>query len=214
MKFSGMILSLILLSNISYAGIITTDQSDKTIENVKIAHSAIVTTDKGDAKLDLVGSGIFVKKVLITNIKVFVAQMFVDNAGKFVRTPEGALNSMDDMNMAAFNLTYLFSVDGNKIMSVISDALDANNVDTDNEAIQEFLDALKASGKVSSGKTMTIVLKRNDDGTTKITFESPSGQIQEINGDKSVFKSIASIWLGNTADDGSEKLKASILEGK
>lgn len=214
MKLSNIIFSLLLVSNLAFANVLNVETSDRTIEGVKIARSATLPTENGDVKLDFIGAGLRNKKVLVANVKVYVTQVLADNAGKFVRTSAGALNSTDDMNVLAFTLTFVRDVEADKIMTAFTDSFDANDVDTDNAGIKSFLKAVKVSGQADNNKTMSIVLRRLADNTTEVTYESTSGKLSKINGDASVFKSIASIWLGRSADDGLAVLKSSILKGE
>lgn len=214
MKFSSLFLSLILATSIANANVLTIESGSKTIEGVKLATSATLPTEKGEQKLDFLGAGLRSKKVLIANVKVYVLQVLADNAGKFVRTNDGALKSMDEMNSVAFTLSFLYAASADQMMTAFDDSFSANNVDTDIKGLQEFLAAAKAGGRSEIGKTMSIVLRRLEDKSTKITFETTSGKVTEINADEKAFNAIASIWLGNSADNGLATLKASILKGE
>ena len=214
MKFSNVLVSFFLLSNIAFANVLNVETSDKTIEGVKVARSAVLPTANGDVKLDFIGAGLRTKKVLVANVKVYVAQVLVDNAGKFVRTNEGAMKSMEDMNTIAFTLTFLRDVDGATVMKSFEDSFDANNVDLDNAGIKAFLNAVKVSGQADNGKTMSIVVRKLENNTAEITYEATNGKTTKVTGDVSVFNGIASIWLGASADAGLATLKSNILKGE
>lgn len=214
MKFSNVLVSFFLLSNLAFANVLNVETSDKTIEGVKVARSAVLPTANGDVKLDFIGAGLRTKKVLVANVKVYVAQVLVDNAGKFVRTNEGAMKSMEDMNTIAFTLTFLRDVDGATVMKSFEDSFDANNVDLDNTGIKAFLNAVKVSGQADNGKTMSIVVRKLENNTAEITYEATNGKTTKVTGDVSVFNGIASIWLGASADAGLATLKSNILKGE
>jgi hypothetical protein len=214
MKFTSILFTLALVSNLSFANVITVENSDKTVEGVKIARSATLATDKGDVKLDLVGAGLRTKKVLVANVKVYVTQLLVDNVGKFVRTNEGALKSIDDMNVVAFTLSFLRDVDGPTVSKAFQDSFDANNVDSNNAGIKAFLNAVNVSGQADNGKTMSIVVKRLENNTAEITYEATNGKVSKISGDVSLVRSISSIWIGASADKGLETLKAVLIKGE
>jgi len=205
MKLTKLVLALALFSNLSFAGVLSVETSDKTIEGVKIARSATLATDKGDVKLDYLGAGLRTKKVLVANVKVYVTQVLADNAGKFVRTNDGALKSMEDMNVVAFTLSFLRDVDGPTVSKAFVDSFDANNVDSNNAGIAAFLKAVSVSGQAENGKTMSIIVRRLENNSVEITYEATNA---------SVFNSITSIWLGESADKGLEVLKTSILKGE
>lgn len=214
MKFQSILISLLMVSNFSMAGVLKVETANKTIEGVKVDTSATIKTDSGDLKLDFLGAGLRSKKVLIANVKVYVAQVLADNAGKFVRTNDGAMKSMDDMSTVAFSLTFLRDVDGPTVSKAFQDSFDANNVDSNNAGIKSFLSAVSVSGQADNGKTMNIIVTKIDDKNSKITYEATNGKVSIVSGDASLFNSIASIWLGASADKGLEVLKAAILKGE
>lgn len=214
MKLSSIFISLLMISNFSFAGVLNVETANKTIEGVKLDTSATIKTDKGDLKLDFIGAGLRTKKVLIANVKVYVAQVLVDNAGKFVRTNEGAMKSMEDMNTVAFSLTFLRDVDGPTVSKAFQDSFDANNVDSNNAGIKSFLNAVSVSGQADNAKTMNIIVTKLDANSSKITYEATNGKVSTVVGDATLFNSIASIWLGASADKGLEVLKSAILKGE
>ena len=214
MKLSVLFLSLFLLSQIANANVLNVENGDQTIEGVKLAKSAIISTEKGDLKLDVIGAGLRAKKVLVANVKVYVLQVLADNAGKFVRTNDGAMKSMDDMNTVAFTLSFLYAASADQMKTAFDDSFSANNVDTDIAGLQDFLTAVKAGGRSEIGKTMSIVVRKLDDKSTKISFETTGGKLTEIKAGPEAFNAITSIWLGNSADNGLAVLKTSILKGE
>lgn len=214
MKFSNVFLFLALVTNFAFANVLNVETSDKSIEGVKLVRSATLATDAGDVKLDYIGAGLRTKKVLVANVKVYVAQVLADNAGKFVRTNDGAMKSMEDMNVVAFTLTFLRDVDGPTVSKAFQDSFDANDVDSDNAGVAAFLKAVSVSGQADSGKTMSIVVRKINATTTEVTYEATNGKVSKVNGDASVFNSITSIWLGHSADNGLAVLKSAILKGE
>jgi hypothetical protein len=214
MKWSIALASLIIFSQISYANILTLDLSDKSIENIKLARSASFKSDSKDTKLDFLGAGLRSKKVLVANVKVYVAQLLADNAGKFVRTNEGALKSINEMETVAFTLTFLRDVDGATVSKAFEDSFDANNVDINDQAISAFLNAVKNSGQADNGKTMTIVLRKIENNKVEISYEATNGKLTKVIGDAASFNSVASIWLGESADAGLASLKNSMIKGE
>ena len=214
MKLSIALASFIVFSQISYANILTLDLSDKSIESVKLARSASLKSESKDTKLDFIGAGLRLKKVLVANVKVYVAQLLADNAGKFVRSNDGALKSINEMETIAFTLSFLRDVDGPTVSKAFEDSFDANNVDINNQAIASFLNAVKVSGQADNGKTMTIVLRKIENSKVEISYEATNGKLTKIVGDATAFSSIASIWLGESADAGLANLKSAIIKGE
>lgn len=215
MKFSALFLSLALLTQVANAGVLTLENGTKKIEGVNVANSASLTLPGTTTaeKLDSIGAGLRTKKVLVSNVKVYVAQVFLDNAGKFVRTNDGAVKSLADMKAGAIHLTFLRNVDAPTVQISFRDALEANDVDTNDKGIAAFLSAVKDGADAKEGKSMNISLKRSDDAKVTVVYENTSGVEKIVTGGETLFKGILSIWLGEPADSGLATLKAAILKG-
>lgn len=216
MKLSTLFLSLAFLSQVASAGVLSLEDGNRTIEGVNIAKSASIalTGTTSVDKLDYIGAGLRTKKVLVANVKVYVAQIFLDNAGKFVRTTAGAVKSLSDMKSGAIHLTFLRSVDAPTVQVSFRDALDANNVDLKNKGIVAFLAAVNDGADAQSGKSMNISLKKDNAGVVTVVYENTSGVEKTITGDETLFNGILSIWLGEPADSGLQTLRAAILKGE
>lgn len=216
MKLSSLFLSLIFLSQVASASVLTVENGTRSIEGVNVASSASLTlpgTTSAD-KLDSIGAGLRTKKVLIANVKVYVAQIFLDNAGKFVRTNSGAIKSLSEMKAGAIRLTFLRSVDAPTVQVSFRDALDANDIDLKNKGIAAFLAAVNDGADAQNGKSMNISLKKGDNGIVTVVYENTAGVEKTITGDETLFKGIMAIWLGEPADAGLQVLKTAILKGE
>lgn len=215
MKLSSIVFSFALFAQVASAGVLTLEQGNKTIEGVNVAKSATLALPGATeaTKLDFIGAGLRAKKVLVANVKVYVAQIFADNAGKFVRTEDGAMASMKDMKAAAVNLTFLRSVDAPTVQVSFRDAFDANDVDLNNKGIAAFLAAVKESADAKDGKSMSMSMKK-DNGVVTLVFEGTNGVEKTVTGDEKLFDAILSIWLGEPADSGLETLKTKLIKGE
>lgn len=215
MKLSVLVLSLAFLSQVASAGVLTLEAGSRTIENVNVAKSASLTMPGASSveKLDFIGAGLRQKKVLVANVKVYVAQVFLDNAGKFVRTEAGAVKSLSDMKAGAVHLTFLRAVDAETVQVSFRDALDANDVDLNNKGIKAFLAAVNEGADAKDGKSMNISLTKNESGVVTVVYET-NGVEKTITGDDVLFKGVLSIWLGEPADKGLDVLRATILKGE
>ncbi len=207
-------MSLAFFSQIASAGTLSLEKGNRSIEGVNIAKSATLNMSGSSEKLDYIGSGLRLKKVLIANVKVYVAQLFLDNAGKFVRTSSGAVKSLSDMKAGAIHLTFLRSVDASTVQVSFRDAFDANNVDLNNKGIAAFLAAVKEGADAQNGKSMNISLQKDDKGVVTVVYENTSGVEKTIKGDNTLFNGIMSIWIGEPADTGLSNLKSAILKGE
>lgn len=214
MKLSSLFLSLLLVTQIANAGVLTIEKGNRSIEGVNVGKSADLVTISETQKLDFIGAGLRTKKVLVANVKVYVAQVFLDNAGKFVRTNAGAVKSLADMKAGAIHLTFLRGVDAATVQVSFRDALDANDIDLNNKGIAAFLSAVKEGADAKDGKSMNISLTKDNKGVVTVVYENTSGVEKTITGDETLFKGILSIWLGEPADSGLETLRAAILKGE
>lgn len=216
MKLSTTVLSFTLatalFSQIASAGVLSIEKGSRKIEGVSIGSSATLSIG-GAMKLDYIGSGLRTKKVLVSNVKVYVAQLFMDNAGKFVRTSSGAVTSVGDMKAGAVHLTFLRGVDAATVQTSFKDAFNANGIDVNNKGVSDFLAAVKMGADAKQGRSMNISMKRDGSGVS-LVYENTNGGEKTIKGDSSLFKAIMSIWIGTPADSGLATLKSSILSGK
>lgn len=212
MKF----VSAILISALAFsaqAGILSQVSSGKKIETVETAKSATLSVNKQDISLEIVGAGLRSKKVVIANVKVYVAQLLSSDASKFVNNEAGALKSLDDSRTTAITLTFLRTVDAPTVQQSFKDALKANNVDMNEKAVADFLAAVNQSGDALEKKTLTIATQKNADGSETLYYEGTNGKLSQIEGSKGLTSKIMSIWLGNPADSGVAALKADIVRG-
>ena len=203
------------ITQVASAGVLTLEGGTNKINGVTIANSATLTSETNSEveKLDLIGAGLRTKHVIITDIKVYVTQLFFDNAGKFVRTNAGALTSLADMKAGAIHLTFLRDVDAQTVQTSFKDALKMNNVDLKNAGVTAFLAAVNDGADAAKDKSMNISLKKESDGKVTVVYENTDGDETTISGDETLFQAIFSIWLGQSADSGLETLKGTLIKG-
>jgi len=214
MKLSALVLSSLLFVTVAHAGVFGLETGDRKIENVNIATSAAITTGSETQKLELLGAGLRAKKVLVTNVKVYVTQVFVDDASKFDRSSTAAaLASLDNMKAGAIRLTFLRDVDAGTVQVSFRDALEANNVDINEQGVASFLNAVKDGADAQNGKSMNMSLTKLEDGTVQVVYENTKGEEETVVGDAKLFTAIFSIWLGTPADSGLATLQKALLKG-
>lgn len=215
MKLSSLLFSFALLTQVASAGVLSLENGTRKIEDVNIASSASVHFGGTSEvqKLDSIGAGLRSKKVLVAKVKVYVAQVFLDNAGKFVRTNDGAMASVSNMKAGAIHLTFLRDVDAPTVQISFREALEANNVNINDKGVAAFLSAVNDGADARNGKSMNISLTKSDDGKVTVVYENTSGVEKTVVGDEVLFKGIFSIWLGTPADSYLAALKADILKG-
>ncbi|MGZ3782249.1 MAG: chalcone isomerase family protein, partial [Pseudobdellovibrionaceae bacterium] len=161
MKKLTLILGFILMNSMAFANVLTLEGEDKTIEGVKIAKTGTIVSDNKTLTVNLVGAGLRSKKVLIANVKVYVAQLLASDPSKFIRSENEALHSLENMQSVAIQMNFLRTVEAEKVQVSFQDALIANQADLKGNAVKEFLNAVAKGGDAIEGKTLTIVALKN-----------------------------------------------------
>lgn len=211
MKKMALVLGLVLVNSLAFANVLTLEGEDKTIEGVKIAKSGVIENEGQKYPVGLVGAGLRAKKVLIANVKVYVAQLLASDPTKFVRAETEALHSLENMQGVAIQMLFLRTVEAEKVQVSFQDALIANQADLKALYIKEFLNAVAKGGDAVEGKTLTVVALKNTDGTETVIYENSAGQAQKINGPVGFSTQVLSIWMGKAADTGVAALKSQII---
>lgn len=201
------------LSSSAFAGILSTNAGSKNIEGVQIANDGTVSIENQQIPVSIVGAGLRSKRVAIVNVKVYVAELLSSDASKFVRTEADALSSLEQSRTIALRLTFVRGVDAPTVQTSFAEALKANNVNTNDGAIAQFLKAVAEGGDAVSGKTLTIVTQKNADKTEAVFYEDSNGKMTKVMGAQGFSREIMSIWLGNPSDSGVGALKQQLIQG-
>lgn len=201
-----------LFSQSIFAALLTVTPGDKTIEGVTLGKSAVLNVDNYQGTLDSLGAGVREKKVAIVKVKVYVGQAY-GHSQIFVRTNEGALDSVNAMESVAFQMTFLRDVDGVQLQTAFADGFAANKVDVKKPEIKKFLDAVAAGGQALKGKTITVVGVKIGNEHEGIIYENANGGEVSIGGPSGFVKNVMSLWFGVFADKEGQALKDQILGG-
>ncbi len=215
MKFmSCVLLTAALLSGTAHASVLKLDSGKSEKQGVNISVGGTATVDSQSYTLTTVGSGVRWKKVFF-NVKVYVAQLLMGDQGKFVKTEDGALGSLDQQNAFAMHLTFLREVPMDKLVSAFEEGFAANNVAMTDADIAKFMALVNAGGHGEEGGTLSVVVTRATDGTETLTYEvqrarNPySGTMKAPAG---FAKKVFALWLGVPADDFLGQLKTELLQ--
>lgn len=214
------VLASTLMASSAFAALLTTTPGDKVIEGIKVAKTGQVNIPGADSSqptqqipVDLIGAGLRSKKVVIVNVKVYVAELMSSDASKFVRTDADALKSLDDSRTVAIRLTFLRGVDASTVQTSFKEALQANKINVADAAISQFLKAVDAGGDAANGKPLTIVTQKNADKTETVYYEDTNGKVTKVDGNEGFSKQLMAIWLGTPSDNGVANLKAQLIKG-
>jgi len=204
--------SILALSFSANAALLKLEPGSKTNNGVTISKAGQASIDGKDYDLTTVGSGLRSKKVLLANVKVYVAQLLVSSPNSFVRKDVDALKSLEDSQTVAIQLVFLRSVEAEKVKVAFRDAFDANKVDINDAAIKQLLAAVETGGDATANGTLTFVANKHSDGTETLIYEDVTGKQVVIKGEKGLTHDVFSMWLGNPADDGIANLKKALLQ--
>ncbi len=209
--FLSTLISFTLVASVSFADLLTKELSGKDLSGIKLSKAASVKVDQYNVNLTQVAAGLRTKKVLVANVKVYTAELFVSESQAVVKTDLDLLKTVANVKTAAMQLTFLRNVEADKVQVSFRDALVANNVDINTPEIVKLFELMIAGGEAKNQKTMTFVTNKNTDGTETLYFEDTNGKVGTVTG-KDLTKNIFSMWLGVSADDGLKKLKEEMLK--
>ncbi len=213
-QFAQISLVLSLITSYTFntnASILSKENGSQSIEGVKVSKTANLEVQNQKIGMDLVGAGLRGKKVLFTQVKVYVAELFSSDASQFIRTKKEALTSFDKSRTTAIRLTFLRSVDAETVQTSFRDALDANAIDTESKQMSTFLNAVNNGGEAVNGQSMIIATQKNADKTETVYYEDTQGHLNTVQGPQGFAKEIMAIWLGEAADPGISELQNQIL---
>ncbi|WII72075.1 hypothetical protein QJS83_16560 [Bdellovibrio sp. 22V] len=211
MKFAFVVAPLLALTLHAEASLLKLEKGARSIEGVNISKSAEVTLGSEKSALGTVGGGLRWKKVLFSKVNVYVAQVLVSSPERFIKKDKEALKSLEDSSITAIQMTFLRTVEADKVQTSFRDALSVNKVDLKNTTIKTFLDAVKNGGDAASGGSLTVLVQKHSDGSETLIYEDTAGKQTKIKGDRGLAHDIFAIWLGTPADDGVAALKNDLL---
>jgi hypothetical protein len=177
------------------------------IEGVSLSQSMEFPAKAGAVKLNRISAGLRYKKVVFIKAKVYVAQLFGNDPSKFKRSESEALLSLKDQSNLAIQLTFLRSVDAEKIQNAYKEGFKENAISADEAGVKEFLVAAGAGGDSKDGSTISISAERLPGGQERITYVGPNKKAAEVNGTSGLIEKIFSLFLGKMSDSGLESLK-------
>lgn len=202
---------LVLSVSQSHAALLKMEKGTRSIEGVNISKSATAKFEKSETQLGTVGGGLRWKKVLLSKVKVYVAQILVSSPERFVKKDKEALKSLDDSEMVALQMTFLRTVEADKVQTSLRDAFSVNKVDMTTPAIKNFLSAVSKGGDATAGGNLTILIRKHTDGSETLIYEDTAGKQTHITGERGLTQKVFTVWLGIPSDDGVAALKKDLL---
>ncbi len=195
------------------ASLLTFEDGSKALNGVNLKATAAIN-DKDSkptsTKLDILGAGLRTKAVLISEVKVYVAQLFSDNKAGFSRDANTALTSLvQTSNRVALKLDMLRTVSAASLVTSFKEALAANNIALDAE-LTSALGLMEKAADATSGKSITLLMTK-DNNKTNLYYEDTKGNSVSMVGSPEMMTKIMSIWLGKPVDDGLANLKKQLL---
>lgn len=209
-------LTLFLILPVGRANLLDYKPGTQTLDSTLLMQSAQWPSPSANLKLipvDLkaVSAGLRAKKILFVNVKVYVAQLFVENSDQWTEK----ISTLEKLKTIALRMNFLREVDAEKIETSFREGLKANKINLDQPAIQTFLKAVAANSNIKKNEIMTLVgafsETTNGQKTETLYFESTSGTVTSIEGPNGFLQQVFSIWFGETPELALSDLKKSLL---
>lgn len=203
------------VSVLSQAAVLSYESGSKNLNGVNLSQSETVLDNGASTsiKLDILGAGLRTKTVLISLVKVYVAQLFSDNKPAFSRDNNALESLVKNSNFVGMKIDMLRTVTASALAASFKEALVANGYAIDSE-LSNLLALIENAAPATTGKSITILLRKDpsNDGKTNLYYEDTTGKLHSFTGSVELMGKIMSIWLGTPADDGLERLKADLLK--
>lgn len=208
---------LAFLSLQASAALLTLNPGGTSVEGVNVSKGGVLSSPDSTgieqkSEVKTVGAGLRSKKVLISNVKVYVAQLLVSAEAADQLKADHSLTALQKSSKTAMTMTFLRNVEAAKVQVSFEDALRANNADLANPVLAQFLNAVATGGDALKDKSLTVSVMRNADGSETLSYEDANGKTTHILGSAGLTEVIMSIWLGQPADSGIESLKNQLLK--
>lgn len=212
---SKLFLLLSLLSFSSYGALITlAETGGETLSasgvDVNIPGQAKIDTAGVTANLLGTGAGVRVKKVLLFQANVYVAQSFLDASDlkllEAAQTVEKRVEVVMSAKTKALHLTFLRDVSADKLKSAFEESLALNGADLKSENVTQFFSAINQEMKQKS----TLSLVGRKDGKNQTLYLEIPGNHLSLNG-PNVVDTFWKIWFGKTTDDQLRVLQLRLL---
>lgn len=205
-------MTAVLFVSLAHADLLQLEPGNQTNNGVNISKGASVKLEQQNVNLTTVGSGLRTKKVLVSKVKVYVAQLFVSEPQNFIKKADQALKSLDQVKTVAMRLSFLRTVEAEKVQVSFRDSLVGNQVNINSAEIAQFLKAVTQGGDANENTSLTILLNKNADGTESLFYEDSQKHLTEVKGPKGLTQQVMSIWFGQPADDGVVDLRNQLLK--
>ena len=206
--------SLVVLAAAAQADLLTLTDGSQAKSGVNISTGAVASINGLAIPLTTVGSGLR-RKVVVFKLEVYVAQLMVDDASRFVKTEADALASLDKVGTVALRMTFVRDVPATKMATAFQDGFNANAINSKSTELTEFLAKVGQAGDAKAGGSLTLLITRNADGTTAVAYENlknGTSTIQTLVGTQNTMHEIMAIWLGKPSDKELGELKAEMLK--
>lgn len=204
----------LLTSVLSQATLLTFEPGSLALEGVNLNKTAQINDSKGQPtqlSMDLLGAGLRSKTVLFVAAKVYIAQLFSDNAAEFQRNDAALSSLVTHSKYVAMKISMLRTVSAATLAVSFREAIQANGYDIDQELTQ-LLNIVEQSADATQGGSLTMLMTRNAQGGTNIYYEDVNGAQKSFVGSVELMTKVMAIWLGKPADAGLANLKASLIK--
>lgn len=181
--------------------------------NVDLSSGATANIAGKNVTLTTVGNGIRQMNFFVM-VDIYVGQMLVSDASRYVKTDSGALPSMQNQNTIAMRFDFMRTLTAKQLAKGFQESLTANKVPTNDPDTTKLMQLVNSSGGTSVGAYLNLVINKNADGTETLIYELKNGANSTggtVVGARGLMTKIVSCWLGVPSDDEMVTLKAELL---
>ncbi len=211
--FSYVLAGLFLFTASASAEILSLERGNTDIKGVNISNGGTLTVGARSHGLTTI-RGCKRTKTILKKL-IYVMQMLVTEKNAFNSTNKTtALSSLENMAAVGLHMTFKYDLTAEEIREAYVAGLEANKIDSNYPAMQEFLKAVKNGGDVAYDQTIVIAGEKISENEEVITFQGANGHAVAITGTKGFLRDVYSLWMGETTDGGLSSLQECLVTGK
>ena len=204
MKLILTLTSLLLLTPFAFS--FENTLTDKKVEGIAISDQ-VTLKSFDNLTLKSVASGLRTKKVAFLTFNVYVAELLLPASTAWDQKSATFENSPT----SAVMMTFLREVPAKNISEAFSDGLKKNKIETNTEAIQQFLKKVTSLGDIKKGEVL-VIARNQSDSSDQLLIQIPPRFSEVVSSKEKWTTSILKIWSGEPADSGITALQKTLFK--
>lgn len=179
--------------------------TDKKVEGIAISDQVTLKTFDNLA-LKSVASGLRTKKVAFLTFNVYVAELLLPAS----TTWDQKSATFENSPTSAVMMTFLREVPAKNISEAFFEGLKKNKIETNTEAIQQFLKKVTSLGDIKKGEVL-VIARNQTDNLDQLLIQIPPRFSEVVSSKEKWTTSILKIWSGVPADSGITALQKTLF---